>query len=95
MNDMGARDAAAILGIGHQTLKRKAKALGIGVNWRGSRGYRFTLTDLSAIRDAQRPVPVPARRRRRMSTATKTNPALSRPGLSGVDGNNRKVTRNG
>jgi hypothetical protein len=64
MSDMTAKEAGLALGINHQTVIRKAKEIGVGVNWRGRKGYVFTAADLDAIREAQRPTPIPARRRR-------------------------------
>jgi len=47
-----------------------AKAIGVGMNLRGSAGWRFAEEDVAAIREAMRPKPAstPVRRRRRRAS---------------------------
>jgi hypothetical protein len=60
-------EVAAHLRVSPTTVQRIARKLGVGINIRGSAGWRFSPADVAAIEQALRPAQVPAPRRRRRS----------------------------
>lgn len=61
-------DLAAEFGIATKTLRKKAKALGIGIDLDGRAGFRYSDADRVKLIDSMRPAaPVAQRRKRRAS----------------------------
>lgn len=60
-----ARELAAEFGCSKRKVQDLARSLGIGANFGGAAGYRFSEADKQAILEALRPVAPVARRRRR------------------------------
>jgi len=59
-------DLAAEFGIAPKTLRKKARALGIGIDLEGRAGFRYSDEDRRRLIESMRPeAPVAARRRRR------------------------------
>ena len=59
-------DLAAEFGIHKDTLRKRAQALGIGIDFLGRAGYRYSEADRQKLIDSARPAaPVVKRRRRR------------------------------
>lgn len=59
-------DLAIEFGIAKKTVRRKASDLGIGINFSGTAGYRYSEADRQKLIESLRPVaPVTKRRRRR------------------------------
>ena len=59
-------DLAAELGIAPKTLRKRAAALGIGIDLEGRAGFRYSAADRARLLESLRPVekPKPQRRRR-------------------------------
>lgn len=59
-------DLAAEFALSPKTLRKKAKALAIGIDLEGRAGFRYSETDRAKLIESMRPAaPTPARRRRR------------------------------
>ena len=61
-------DVAAKMGnASTKTIRKRARALGLGIDLQGRAGYRYSEADLEKLIDSMRPVgaEVPKRRRRR------------------------------
>lgn len=59
------KDLAAELGIAEKTVRKRAAALGIGINLEGRAGFRYTEADYQRLVDALRPVVTVKKSRRR------------------------------
>jgi hypothetical protein len=62
---MNSREAAEALGLSKDTVKRKARELGLGIAWGGSKGNEYSEADLEAIRDSYRRQSTPRKQRKR------------------------------
>lgn len=57
---------ATELGVAKKTIRKRAKALGIGIDLEGRAGFRYSESDRRALLDSLRPsTPAPKRRKRR------------------------------
>ena len=59
------KELASDFGCSTKKIQDLARSLGVGANFGGAAGYRFSEADKQAILEALRPVVAPARRRRR------------------------------
>lgn len=61
-------DLAAELGVNKKTLRRKAAALGLGIDLEGRAGFRYSESDRTRLYESMRPAqPTPRRRRRNVA----------------------------
>ena len=56
---------AAELGVARKTIRKRAKALGIGIDLAGRAGFRYSETVRRQLLESLRPVATPAKRRKR------------------------------
>ena len=56
---------AAEFGIARKTLRKKARALGIGIDLEGRAGFRYSEADRQRLIDSMKPAAPTARKRRR------------------------------
>lgn len=60
---------AAELGVSRKTIRKRAAALGIGIDLEGRAGFRYSEADRRRLLDSLRPTPEPAPRRRKRRAA--------------------------
>lgn len=58
-------DLAAEFGITNKTLRKRAHALGLGIDLEGRAGFRYSETDRQRLIESLRPTQVAPRRKRR------------------------------
>lgn len=58
-------DLAASIGLGPKATRKKAKALGLGIDLEGRAGFRYSEADRQKLIDSMRPAAPVARRRKR------------------------------
>lgn len=59
------RDVAARIDLGTKATRRKAKALGLGIDLEGRAGFRYCEADVQKLIDSMRPIVTPAPRKKK------------------------------
>lgn len=62
-------DLMAEFGVSRQTLRKRAAALGIGINFDGRAGFRYSDEDRQRLIESLRPAATPAPKRKRRRAA--------------------------